>query len=115
MPEEPSTPRMTLPTQLVLRAFLEKPAEELYGLEICAKAQLASGTIHPILARLESVGWLISHWEDTDPHEQGRPRRRYYRLSPDGAVLAREALARTTAARNALGVLRPGLTGGAGA
>ncbi|MGW5731638.1 MULTISPECIES: PadR family transcriptional regulator [Streptomyces] len=115
MPHEPSAPRMTLPTQLVLRAFLEKPAEELYGLEVCARAQLASGTIHPILARLESIGWLVSRWEEADPHEQGRPRRRYYRLSPDGTVSAREALARTTARRNTLGVLRPGLAGGAGA
>lgn len=113
MPHEPSAPRMTLPTQLVLRAFLEKPTEELYGLEVCARAQLASGTIHPILARLESIGWLISHWEDADPREQGRPRRRYYRLSPDGAVSAREALARATANRSALGALRPGLSGGA--
>ncbi|CAL9326371.1 PadR family transcriptional regulator [Streptomyces olindensis] len=105
---------MTLPTQLVLRAFLEEPTEELYGLEVCARAQLASGTIHPILARLESVGWLVSRWEEADPHEQGRPRRRYYRLSPDGCVSARAALARATADRNALGVLRPGLAGGAG-
>ena len=115
MPQEPSTPRMTLPTQLVLRAFLEKPTDELYGLEVCARAQLASGTIHPILARLESIGWLISRWEEADPHEQGRPRRRYYQLSPDGAVSARQALARTTAGRNPLSVLRPGLAGGAGA
>ncbi|MEU0588551.1 PadR family transcriptional regulator [Streptomyces sp. NPDC006132] len=105
---------MTLPTQLVLRAFLEEPTEELYGLEVCARAQLASGTIHPILARLESVGWLVSRWEEADPHEQGRPRRRYYRLSPDGVVSARAALARATAGRNALGALRPGLAGGTG-
>ena len=115
MPKEPSVPRMTLPTQLVLRALLEKPSEESYGLEICARAQLASGTIHPILARLEAIGWLISRWEDVDPHEQGRPRRRYYRLSPDGAELAREALARATANRNAISALRPGFAGGVGA
>ncbi|MFJ4618228.1 PadR family transcriptional regulator [Streptomyces sp. NPDC088812] len=115
MPKDASSPRMTLPTQLVLRALLENPAEEMYGLEICARAQLASGTIHPILARLESIGWLVSRWEDVDPHERGRPRRRYYRLSPDGAVAARLALARSTVGRNALGVLRPGMAGGAGA
>ncbi|MER5514609.1 PadR family transcriptional regulator [Streptomyces sp. NPDC002763] len=113
MPKESSAPRMTLPTQLVLRAFLEEPTEELYGLEVCARAQLASGTIHPILARLESVGWLVSRWEEVDPHEQGRPRRRYYRLSPDGAASARQALARAGAGRNALNALRPGLAGGA--
>ncbi|MFI6254429.1 PadR family transcriptional regulator, partial [Streptomyces sp. NPDC051016] len=90
----PRPPRMTLPTQLVLRALLEKPAQERYGLELCAMAELPSGTIHPILARLESAGWLESRWEEVDPSEQGRPRRRYYRLSPDGAERARDALAR---------------------
>jgi DNA-binding PadR family transcriptional regulator len=113
MTEKPTgQPRMTLPTQLVLRALLEEPTEELYGLQICTKAELPSGTIHPILSRLESAGWLESRWEDVDPHEQGRPRRRYYRLSPDGAILARDALARATAGRNALRALRPGLAGG---
>jgi PadR family transcriptional regulator, regulatory protein PadR len=103
---------MTLTTQLVLRALLEHPASELYGLEICAKAGLPSGTIHPILARLEKAEWLESRWEDTDPHEQGRPRRRYYRLSRDGAVRARVALARATESTAALRRLRPGLASG---
>jgi PadR family transcriptional regulator PadR len=87
-------PRMTLPTQLVLRAMLQDPSGERYGLEICAEAGLASGTIHPILARLEQIGWLESRWEDVDPSEEGRPRRRYYRFSRDGAEHARFALAR---------------------
>jgi PadR family transcriptional regulator PadR len=105
-------PRMTLPTQLVLRALLEQPTEEFYGLEICAKAGLASGTIHPILARLEAAGWLTSRWEDSHAaHRQGRPRRRYYQLSEDGAALAPIALTRATARRNALRTPRPGLAG----
>lgn len=95
-------PRMTLPTQFVLRALLEHPAQEMYGLEICAAAELPSGTIHPILARLERAGWLDSRWEAVDPKEQGRPRRRYYRLSPDGIVLARHALAKAHAAATKL-------------
>jgi PadR family transcriptional regulator, regulatory protein PadR len=105
-------PRMTMTTQAVLRALLEHPADEMYGLEICAKAGLPSGTIHPILARLEKAEWLESRWEDTDPREQGRPRRRYYRLSPDGAVRARAALARATETVAALRRLRPGMAAG---
>jgi DNA-binding PadR family transcriptional regulator len=74
-------------------------------------AGLASGTIHPILARLERAGWLESRWEDVDPREQGRPRRRYYQLTPDGVELAGDALSR----RHAIGPLglRPGHAGGA--
>jgi DNA-binding PadR family transcriptional regulator len=102
---------MTLTTQLVLRALLEDPARELYGLEICAKAGLPSGTIHPILARLEKAGWLESRWEETDPHAQGRPRRRYYQLSPDGAERAHAALSRAAQSTAALRRLRPALGG----
>ncbi len=86
-------PRMTLPTQLVLRALLADPTREMYGLEIGEAAELVSGTVHPILARLEGCGWLESRWEEVDPKREGRPRRRYYRLTPDGAELARTALA----------------------
>ncbi|MGI5215039.1 PadR family transcriptional regulator [Plantactinospora sp. CA-290183] len=106
-------PRMTLPTQAVLRTLVQHPSHEFYGLELCAAAGLASGTIHPILARLENLGWLTSRWEDLDPHEAGRPRRRYYSLTSDGAVQARRALAGVDARTAKLGALRPGFSGGA--
>jgi hypothetical protein len=77
-------------------------------------SRLPSGTIHPILARLEQVGWLESNWEEADPREQGRPRRRYYRFSRRGAELARDALARAyqskSAVRFGLGVVGEGAT-----
>ena len=107
--------KMTIQTQLVLRALLEHPTREMYGLEICAAAGLASGTIHPILARLERLGWLESRWEDIDPVREGRPKRRYYQLSPDGAEQARHALATARTSISRLPGLRsgPALSGGA--
>ena len=107
-----SRPRMTLPTQLVLRAMLAEPTQEMYGLQIGQAAELPSGTIHPILARLEGCGWLESRWEDIDPTKEGRPRRRYYRLSAEGAECARTALARVHTPRALLGRLYPGMAGG---
>lgn len=104
---EPPRPRMTLPTQLVIRQLLTEPTREMYGLEICAAAGLPSGTIHPILARLERIGWLESHWEDAEPRQQGRPRRRYYRLTREGAELARAALAHAHAPVADIAALRP--------
>ncbi len=89
-----SGPRMTLPTQLVLHVMLSEPANEVYGLELCHAAGLTSGTIHPILARLEALGWLESRWEDCDPRATGRPQRRYYRLTPSGIELTQSALRR---------------------
>jgi DNA-binding PadR family transcriptional regulator len=88
---------MTMPTQAVLRALLVDPSQEQYGLELCAAAKLPSGTVHPILARLESAGWVESRWETVNPEEAGRPRRRYYRLNPDGVAHAQAALARSEA------------------
>ena len=98
---------MTIPTQLVLRALLADPSQELYGVEIGQAAGLPSGTVHPILARLEGVGWLTSRWEDIDPRAEGRPARRYYQLTSDGIELARAALARAYSATARPAWLRP--------
>jgi DNA-binding PadR family transcriptional regulator len=84
----------------------------MYGLQIGHAAELPSGTIHPILARLEACGWLESRWENIDPAKDSRPRRRYYRLTPDGAELARHALARVHTPRALVDRLRPGLASG---
>lgn len=89
------SPRMTLQTQLVLRAMLAEPASEHYGLQLCEETGLPSGTVYPIVARLEQLGWVTSSWEDPLKHiTEGRPRRRYYRLTEEGAEQARDALAR---------------------
>jgi DNA-binding PadR family transcriptional regulator len=85
---------MTVPTQLVLRALLADVDAELYGSQISDLAGLATGTVHPILARLEGVGWLESRWEEIDPSVEGRPARRYYRLTGAGAEESRQALAK---------------------
>ena len=86
-------------TREVLSAFLAKPAEEHYGLQIAEAAGLPGGTIYPILIRLEQCGWLESRWEDIEPQQEGRPQRRYYRLSERGAQAATAALAKRTRKR----------------
>ncbi|MGW7534075.1 PadR family transcriptional regulator [Amycolatopsis sp. NPDC054798] len=85
----------------------------MYGLELCAAAGLPSGTIHPILARLEKAGWLRSRWEQVDPSERGRPRRRYYSLDPNSLGVVQAALHRSEASTQALSRLRPDVAGGA--
>ena len=94
---------MTLPTQYVLRALLSDLDREMYGVEIGAAAGLPSGTVHPILARLEGIGWVTSRWEDVDPSIAGRPARRYYQIDPQGAEAARNALARAYQSRRVPG------------
>lgn len=84
--------RMTTPRILVLQALLEDPALERYGLDLAHQAGLEPGTIYPILVAFETAGWLRSREEPIDVHAEGRPRRRYYRLTPAGVTAAREAL-----------------------
>lgn len=91
-------PRLTPQTVAVLRALLTTPATPRWGRDVARETGLKSGTLHPILARLEQAGIVESRWEEPAAHEdQGRPRRRYYRFAPGGAETARFALAEATA------------------
>ncbi len=86
--------RMTTPRRLVLQAMLENPEQERYGLDLAVEAGLEPGTIYPILVAFEGAGWLSSREEDdAEAHAEGRPRRRYYRLTGAGVASAREVLA----------------------
>ncbi|HET9179044.1 MAG TPA: helix-turn-helix transcriptional regulator [Terriglobia bacterium] len=64
---------------------------QLSGADIARATKLQSGTLYPILLRLEQAKWLESRWEAGNPHDLGRPRRRYYRLTGLGARSARAA------------------------
>ena len=86
------SPRITLQTVQILSAMLEDPYEQWYGLQLAKASGLKAGTIYPALARLESAGWLSSYWEEVDPSEAGRPRRRLYRLTGEGADSARRVV-----------------------
>jgi PadR family transcriptional regulator, regulatory protein PadR len=83
-------PRITGPVLKVLGAFFGPERVELSGAEIARSTKLQSGTLYPILVRLERAQWLESHWEEGDPKELGRPRRRFYRITAIGATAARE-------------------------
>jgi PadR family transcriptional regulator PadR len=85
--------RMSLQTLRVLEAFLENPTDQLSGADVQKCSGLASGTLYPILLRLESAGWFVSRWEAIDPSSAGRPRRRLYRLTPTGLAFASEVFA----------------------
>jgi PadR family transcriptional regulator PadR len=84
-------PRLTTQTLKVLAALMSRTQDEISGAEIARSTKLASGTLYPILIRLEEAGWVESHWETEDPHELGRPRRRLYRVTGVGMGGARSA------------------------
>ena len=83
--------RITTTVAEILGAFLEDPTAERYGFELIRATKQPSGTLYPILVRLEKAGWVEAHWEEVAA-DAGRPARRYYRLTTDGAVAARTQL-----------------------
>jgi DNA-binding PadR family transcriptional regulator len=94
--------RLTAHALRVLRLFLEAPREERSGAQISRAVKIGSGTLYPLLARFESVGWLSSAWEAIDPTVEGRPRRRLYRLTAVGQAAAVKALQEVQIAPEAL-------------
>ncbi len=82
---------LTGPLERVLRAFLEDPAASRYGYDLMKAAKLPSGTLYPMLARLQEQGLVTSEWET--PAEEGQRPRRYYKLTGKGVSIARLELA----------------------
>lgn len=88
--------RLTRTTTRTLIAFLEAPRSWRYGYDLMKAADLSSGTLYPLLARLTEDGWLESRWQE--PELRGRPPRQLYRLTATGRIQARHALERAPAA-----------------
>ena len=85
--------RMSGPTLKLLKLMVEHPGEGRSGAEISKAAKIGSGTLYPLLQRLEAAKWLESVWEEIDPSEAGRPRRRFYKLTRQGQLAASRELA----------------------
>lgn len=86
-----SSPQLTRQTMLIL-SILMGNTEPLAGSKIATLSALASGTLYPILIRLEEAGWIKSEW---DKQEEGntKPRRRLYSLTGFGVQRARKEAA----------------------
>lgn len=86
---------MTGPVERVLGAFLADPAAPRYGYDLMKAARLPSGTLYPLLARLEREKLVTSAWET--PQQDGQRPRKYYQLTADGIRIARLELAHASA------------------
>ena len=65
-----------------------------YGFDIIDRTQLPSGTVYPALGRLDRDGLVRSAWEnEADAHADGRPARRYYKLTAPGVKALADAAA----------------------
>ncbi|MDX1494733.1 MAG: PadR family transcriptional regulator [Longimicrobiales bacterium] len=86
---------LTYNAALVLQALTQGFA---YGFEIMRAAHLPSGTVYPLLRRLEADGLLESSWEAAEEaHAEGRPPRRYYSATRAGRAALAEARERLRA------------------
>ena len=83
---------VTLPTTLVLQAL---SCGHRHGFDVMDATGLPSGTVYPMLRRLEREGMVRANWEDpgTARTEQ-RPPRRYYELTGEGEKILVAAKAR---------------------
>jgi DNA-binding PadR family transcriptional regulator len=88
---------MTASLERVLRVFLGDPAAPRYGYDLMKAAALSSGTLYPMLARLEAQALVVSAWET--PRQGGERPRRYYRLTGEGIRVARLELAQLSGRR----------------
>ncbi|MFD1714422.1 PadR family transcriptional regulator [Amnibacterium flavum] len=82
--------RVTEPTVLVLRVLMAE-TEPIWGLAVVKQTGKPTGTVYPILTRLEQSGWLHAEWE-AEGVRPG-PRRRLYRLTPEGQREAERVVA----------------------
>jgi PadR family transcriptional regulator, regulatory protein PadR len=83
---------VTLPTTLVLQALA---VGHQYGFDIMDATGLPSGTVYPVLRRLEKEGLVRASWEEAQAaRDEQRPPRRNYELTAAGEALLVTARAR---------------------
>ncbi len=74
-----STIRMTYATALVLQAL---DSGHRHGFDIIDATNLRSGTVYPLLRRLQEAGLITSKWERISiARSSNRPPRKYYELN----------------------------------
>lgn len=73
-------------TRTVLAALLERPHAWRYGYDLSKETGIKSGTLYPLLIRLNDQGLLQAEWREAA--KPGRPARHAYRLTNAGRELA---------------------------
>jgi PadR family transcriptional regulator, regulatory protein PadR len=85
--------KLTGPLERVLTVMIADPSAPHYGYDLMKAAKLPSGTLYPMLARLQQDGLVDAEWEAQRQDTAGRPPRKYYRLTAEGLRVARLELA----------------------
>ena len=78
---------LSSPARALLAALLDARGRWSYGYELASLTGIKSGTLYPLLIRLEAQGYLQAEWQQ--PVASGRPPRHAYRLTAAGQQIAR--------------------------
>jgi len=84
----PRRRRGSLATLRVVAALCGATDRRSYGLELTEVTGLRSGTLYPILDRLEHDGLIEAEWESVDRRDTVRAPRCYYHLTDQGLEVA---------------------------
>ncbi len=79
---------------MLLRETLNMDAAS--GWPLMRATRLSGGAVYTALARLEAAGMVTSEWE---VRADDRPRRRFYRITDQGAIMARHRVRRWLAGK----------------
>ena len=90
----PRRPNRSTETRKLLAALLQRPRSWHYGYELSKHTGLKSGTLYPLLIRLNDQGLLESKWMEPDRQVNHRNR---LQPKPEGLAFAREITERATA------------------
>jgi PadR family transcriptional regulator PadR len=77
----------------LMDALLAGGQDWSYGYDLASRTGIKSGTLYPLLIRLEAQGYLRAEWQP--PAAPGRPPRHAYRLTAEGQRMARGEAAST--------------------
>lgn len=77
-----SRSRAVSPQALAVITVLADGDEWRHGYDLMTHAGVKSGTLYPLLMRLEAQGLLEAQWVESP--QAGRPQRHVYRLTPAG-------------------------------
>ena len=82
---------LSRPALAVVAALSEAGGEWRHGYDLVRATGFQSGTIYPLLMRLEAQGFLEAQWQESAA--RGRPPRHAYRLTASGMRLASQSSA----------------------
>ena len=89
---EPQEFKATKTFLKVITPFIHDAEAQYSGYDICKKTGLRTGAVYPLLYELLAKSWLSVEWEQTSASDRSGPRRKLYKVTPEGAKNGRKLI-----------------------